>query len=212
MQPHFAAEVKAGLYRAPMHHRIDIEPRRALDRRSSTGRLRVHQVRLKPALRLFEMSPVWVSLTEPVTLNGPPNSFCSALSVRSHLSSMLEMSAPTDTLVSVGRMLKRSAWLVAQLCTCPVAFGSVRVSETPFCSVSEISSPTGTERLNVVPSLPCSCDGSTRVSIECLSQPSGASNPGAVMVAQATPLDWSGTAPASNWSGWNVTAGMEGLL
>jgi hypothetical protein len=31
------------------------------------------------------------------------------------LSSMLEMSAPTDTLVSVGRMLKRSAWLVAQL-------------------------------------------------------------------------------------------------
>jgi hypothetical protein len=69
----------------------------------------------KPALRLFEMSPVGVSLTEPVTLNGPPNSFCSALSVRSHLSSMLEMSAPTDTLVSVGRMLKRSAWLVAQL-------------------------------------------------------------------------------------------------
>src|SRR6516225_3528759 len=95
------------------------------------------------------MSPVGVSLTEPVTLNGPPNSFCSALSVRSHLSSMLEMSAPTDTLVSVGRMLKRSAWLVAQLCTCPVAFGSVRVSETPFCSVNETSSPTGTERLNV---------------------------------------------------------------
>jgi len=41
----------------------------------------VHQVRLKPALRLFEMSPAGVSLTEPVTLNGPPNSFCSALSV-----------------------------------------------------------------------------------------------------------------------------------
>ena len=40
------------------------------------------------------MSPVGVSLTEPVTLNGPPNSFCSALSVRSHLSSALEMSAP----------------------------------------------------------------------------------------------------------------------
>src|SRR5262249_50532140 len=139
----------------------DANARRAKD----AGRLRIHQVRLKPALRLFEMSPVGVSLTEPGTLNGPPNSCCSALSVRSHLSSMLEMSAPTDTLVSVGRMLKRSAWLVAQVCTCPVAFGSARVSETPFCSVNETSSPTGTERLNVVPSLPCSCDGSTRVSI-----------------------------------------------
>jgi hypothetical protein len=49
-----------------------------------------YQVRLKPALRLLERSPVAVSLTEPVTLNGPPNSFCSALSVRSHLSSILE--------------------------------------------------------------------------------------------------------------------------
>src|SRR5262245_925962 len=68
-----------------------------------------HQLRLKPALRLFESSPPAVSLTEPVTLNGPPKSFCSALSVRSHLSSLLEMSAPSDTLVSVGRKLKRSA-------------------------------------------------------------------------------------------------------
>src|SRR5262245_16287063 len=156
------------------------------ERRDAAG-LKIHQVRLKPALRLLERSPVAVSLTEPVTLNGPPNSFCSALSVRSHLSSVLEMSAPNDTLVSVGRKLKRSAWLVAQLWTDPVAFGSDRVIETPFCSVNETSSPTGTERLNVVPSLPCSCDGSTRVSIEVLSQPSGASNPGAVMVAQATP-------------------------
>jgi hypothetical protein len=48
------------------------------------------------------MSPVGVSLTEPVTLNGPPNSFCSALSVRSHLSSMLEMSAPTDKRYRMG--------------------------------------------------------------------------------------------------------------
>src|SRR5262249_27516834 len=126
--------------------------------RRMLGALRVRQVRLKPALRLLERSPVAVSLTEPVTLNGPPNSSCSALSVRSHLSSILEMSAPTDTLVSVGRKLKRSAWLVAQLWACPVAFGSERVIETPFCSVNETSSPTGTERLNVVPSLPCSCD------------------------------------------------------
>src|SRR5262249_47915732 len=145
-----------------------------------------HQFRLKPALRLLERSPVAVSLTEPVTLNGPPNSFCSALSERRHLSSLLEMSAPNDTLVSVGRKLKRSAWLVAQLWACPVAFGSDRVIETPFCSVNETSSPTGTERLNVVPSLPCSCEGSRRVSIAALSQPSGASSPGAVMVAEPT--------------------------
>src|SRR6516165_9688087 len=90
----------------------------------------------------------------------------------------------------VGRQeVKRSAWLVAQLCTCPVAFGSDRVIETPFCHVNETSSPTGTERLNVVPSLPWSCEGSRRVSIAALSQPSGASSPGAVMVAQPTPVD-----------------------
>ena len=59
--------------------------------------------------------PSAVSLTEPVMLTGPPNSFCSALSVRSHLSSVVEILAPTDNVVSVGRMLKRTAWLVAQL-------------------------------------------------------------------------------------------------
>src|SRR5258708_2474483 len=138
-----------------------------------------HHVRLKPALRLFDKSPPAVSLTEPVTLNGPPNSFCSALSVRSHLSSLLEMSAPSDTLVSVGRKLKRSAWLLAQPWTWPLA----------FCRVSATSSLTGTERLSVVPSVLCSCEGSIRVSIEVLSQPSGASMPGAVTVAQATPVD-----------------------
>src|SRR6266567_2486617 len=140
-----------------------------------------HQLCLKPALRLFEISPAGVSLTEPVTLNGPPNSFCSALSVRSHLSSVLEMSAPSDTLVSVGRMLNRSAWLVAQPWTWLLAFGSGRVIDTPFCSVSDTLSSIGTERLNVVPSLLCSCAGSTRVSIEVLSQPSGDSSPGAVI-------------------------------
>jgi hypothetical protein len=135
------------------------------------------------------MSPAAVSLTEPVMLTGPPSSFCSALSVRSHFSSVLDTSAPSDTLVSVGRMLKRSGWLLAQLCTWPAVLGSGRVIETPFCTVSEISSPTGTERLNVVPSLLCSCEGSIRVSIDVLSQPSGASKPGAVTVAQAIPVD-----------------------
>src|SRR5436190_12234153 len=149
-----------------------------------------HHVRLNVPFRLFALSPAGVSLTEPVTLTGPPNIFCSALSVRSHFSSALEMSAPSDTVVSVGRMLNRTAWLLAQLCDggCP-ALGSVRVTDTPFCSVSATSSLTGTERLSVVPSLPCSCDGSRRVSIAALSQLSAVSSPGAVTFAQATPLD-----------------------
>ena len=75
------------------------------------------------------MSPAGVSLTEPVTLNGPPNSFCSALKVRSHLSSVLEMSAPIDTIVSVGRTLKRSAWLLAQPWFCAPPLGRLRVIE-----------------------------------------------------------------------------------
>ncbi len=63
---------------------------------------------MKPAFRLFEVSPAPVSLTEPVTLSGPPNSFCSALKLRSHLSSPLEIAAPSESVVSVGSRLKRS--------------------------------------------------------------------------------------------------------
>src|SRR6266545_4412355 len=108
-----------------------LDPRLPADlAQGETGRHRVlrggthlpHYVRLKPAFRLFEVSPAAVSLTAPVTLSGPPSSFCSALSVRSHLSSVL--------------------------------------------------------------------------SIAVLSQPSGDSRPGAVTFAQATPVDWSGIAPA----------------
>ena len=163
------------------------------------------------------MSPVGVSLTEPVTLNGPPNSFCSALKVRSHLSSVLEMSAPIDTIVSVGRTLKRSAWLLPQPWFCAPPLGRLRDIETPFSSVTDTSSPTGTERLSLVPSWVCSYAGSTRVSIAVWSQPSAEPKPsaesksGAVTVAHATPADWSGTAPAVSCSGWKLVAGIEGL-
>src|SRR5262249_62220179 len=84
---------------------------------------------LKPALGLFEVPPVPPSLTEPVTLSGVPNSFCSALSDGSHLSFVLEILAPTEKLVSVGNRLKRSAWLLAQPLPCAV-LASGRVSET----------------------------------------------------------------------------------
>ena len=78
---------------------------------------------MKPSVRLFEVSPVGVSLTEPVTLKGPPNSFCSALSEGSHFSSVLEILAPNDTLVSVGKTLNRSDWLLVQPWSCVVALG-----------------------------------------------------------------------------------------
>src|SRR5262249_47976671 len=145
--------------------------------------------RLKPAVRLFEVSPVGVSLTEPVTLKGPPNSFCSALSQGSHFSSVLEILAPNDTLVSLGKTLNRSDWLLVQPWLCVVALGSGLVTARPPCRVVVTFSPTGTERLNVVPTLLCCCDGSTRVSTEVWSQPSGNRNPSAVTVAQATPFD-----------------------
>src|SRR5262249_54829571 len=132
-----------------------------------------HHCRLKPAVRLFEVSPIGVSLTEPVTLKGPPNSFCSALSEGSHFSSVLEILAPNDMLVSVGKTLNRSDWLLVQPWSCVVALGSGLVTARPFCRVAVTFSPTGTERLNVVPTLLCCCDGSTRVSIEVWSQPSG---------------------------------------
>jgi hypothetical protein len=62
------------------------------------------------------------------------------------------MSAPIDTIVSVGRTLKRSAWLLAQPWFCAPPLGRLRVIETPFSSVIDTSSPTGTERLSRVPS------------------------------------------------------------
>src|SRR5262249_16788393 len=167
-------------------------PRRRGRRRPPLALIRAsqhHHCRLKPALRLFEASPVGVSLTVPVTLNGPPNSFCPALREGSPFWSVLERLAPTDTLVSVGSTLKRSAWLRLQPWSCVVALGSGLVTARPFCQVAVRFSPTGTERLKVVPTLLCCCDGSTRVSIEVWSQPSGASSPGAVTVAQPTPLD-----------------------
>jgi hypothetical protein len=66
-------------------------------------------------------------------------------------------------------------------------FGAARDIVTPFCSVIDTPSPTGTERLKVVPIM-LSWPGSTRVSID-WSQPSVDAIPGAFMVAQATPVD-----------------------
>jgi hypothetical protein len=54
------------------------------DRR--TGRFRPHQLRLNPAVRLLLVVPSGVSPTEAEMLT-PSNNFCSAPTLRSHLSS-----------------------------------------------------------------------------------------------------------------------------
>src|SRR4029077_8864910 len=97
-----------------------------------------------------------------------PLGFCARLNA-----SVLEILAPNDTLVSVGKTLNRSDWLLVQPWSCVVALGSGLVTARPFCRVAVTFSPTGTERLNVAPTLLCCCNGSTRVSIEVWSQPSG---------------------------------------
>src|SRR5882757_7247460 len=61
------------------------------------------------------------------------------------------------------------------------------VTLLPFCSVSEVCSLRGTDLLSEVPSLLCTCDGSTRASIAVLSQIEP--TPGAVIAAHAAPED-----------------------
>src|SRR5882757_11087686 len=61
------------------------------------------------------------------------------------------------------------------------------VTLVPFCRVSEVCSLKGTDLLSEVPSLLCSCDGSTRASIAVLSQIEP--TPGAVIAAHAAPED-----------------------
>src|SRR6476620_11586448 len=71
----------------------------------------------------------------------------------------------------------------------------------------ERPSPTGTERLSDMPSLPCCC-GSMRVSSDALSQ--GVSTTGAATLAQAMPDDRSAGAPGTSWSGRNVNDCVRG--
>src|SRR3981189_987365 len=67
---------------------------------------------------------------------------------------------------------------------------------TPFCKVTEYCSLSGTDLLSDVPSLLCSCAGSTRASIAVLSQIEP--TPGAVIAAQAVPEDCEGWASGEN--------------
>src|SRR5260370_21663832 len=68
----------------------------------------------------------------------------------------------------------------------------------PFCRVSEVCSSSGTDLLSEVPSLLCSCDGSTRASIAVLSQIEP--TPGAVTAAHAAPEDCGAFPPLASFS------------
>src|SRR5918999_2016494 len=63
-----------------------------------------HQLRLKPALRLLLAAPEGVSPIEPEMVT-PSNSFCSAPTLRSHLSSDVDSAWPAIKLVPVSAML-----------------------------------------------------------------------------------------------------------
>src|SRR5258708_12886104 len=71
----------------------------------------VHQLCLKPAVRLRFGMPCGVSLIEPLMLT-PPNNFCSAPILRSHFSSVDENDWPAMKLVPVSAMLSFADWSV----------------------------------------------------------------------------------------------------
>src|SRR5262245_53412907 len=71
--------------------------------------LRCYQLRLKPAVMLLFVVPCAVSPTEPETVT-PSSSFCSAPTLRSHLSSPDDRVCPALTLVPVSPMFSFADW------------------------------------------------------------------------------------------------------
>ena len=57
-------------------------------------------------------------LTLPVTLNGPPKSFCSALIDFNQCWSALVVDVPTEMVVSLGRMFRRKRCSLPQIGVC----------------------------------------------------------------------------------------------
>jgi len=70
----------------------------------SGGGISAHQLRLNPAVRLLLVVPSGVSPTEAEMLT-PSNNFCSAPTLRSHLSSAEDSVWPATRLVPVPAML-----------------------------------------------------------------------------------------------------------
>src|SRR6478736_6103821 len=73
-----------------------------------------YQLRLNPALRLLLAAPDGVSPIEPEMVT-PSNSFCSAPTLRSHLSSEVDRVWPAIRLVPVSVMLSLADWSVSWL-------------------------------------------------------------------------------------------------
>ena len=72
----------------------------------------IHQLFLKPAVRLLLIAPCEVSPTEPETVT-LSNSFCSAPSLRSHLSSDVDMVRPATMPVPVSPKMTLTDWSVS---------------------------------------------------------------------------------------------------
>src|ERR1700716_2542055 len=72
------------------------------------------------------------------------------------------------------------------------------VTLLPFCRVSDVRSSSVTDLRSEVPSLLCSCDGSTLASIAVLSQIEP--TPGAVIAAHAAPEDCGWLPPFARFS------------
>src|SRR5438552_19037924 len=73
-----------------------------------------YQLRLKPALKLLLAAPDGVSPIEPEMVT-PSNSFCSAPTLRSHLSSDVDRVWPAMRPVPVSAMLSFADWSVSSL-------------------------------------------------------------------------------------------------
>src|SRR5215212_907746 len=87
---------------------------KALKTPAKSADLAAYQLRLNPALRLLLAAPDGVSPIEPEMVT-PSNSFCSAPTLRSHLSSEADRVWPAIRLVPVSAMLSLADWSVSWL-------------------------------------------------------------------------------------------------
>src|SRR6478672_5002163 len=83
-------------------------------KRRQKARKYSYQLRLKPAPKLLLTPPVDVSPIEPEMVT-PSNSFCSAPTLPSHLSSLEDSDRPAVKLVPVSPMASLADWSVSVL-------------------------------------------------------------------------------------------------
>src|SRR5581483_12274496 len=158
--------------------------------RGAAGRQASHHFSLKPAVTLLAGALVPASVTAVVTLS-VSNSFCSTLTVLCVMLSRVELVELAASVVLVEITLNFTTRSVLQTCAGVVEAsgapgtaaaappGTVSVSATVFCNVTEYSPPIGSDGPTVVPNRRCSRVGSSRASRE--------AQPGTPRLAQAGP-------------------------